>query len=357
VVTPVPASLEEALSPRWLSAALQPRFPGIEVLSVTAGPVVDRISTNARFTIEYSGVAAGGPAQALCVKGYFNELGWAARHIGEPEAYFYRDLAATARVRTLASLYADVDPESRHGVVITEDVVAQGGVFLDGRSTYTPVQTAASLSELALLHARTWMQPGWATTPWLKSRLGGALAAWGEAATVSKIGANLNGTNGRGVPVGLRDPQGLVDVYRAMVGSLAQAELTSPWCVIHGDPHLGNFFLDATGQSCLLDWQLVQRGMWYIDVGYHIASTLTVEDRRVSERELLRHYLEMLAELGVQPPPWDEAWRALSRGIVHGFFLWGITTQVEPGLIEILLHRLSTAAADHDALAHAGGEL
>jgi Phosphotransferase enzyme family len=353
VATPVPDGLEEALSPQWLSAALQARFPGIEVLSVTAGPVVDRISTNARFTIEYSGVAAGGPAQALCVKGYFNELGLSARHVGEPEAYFYRDLAATAGVRTLASVYADVDPESRHGVVITEDVIAQGGVFLDGRSTYTPVQAALSLSELAQLHARTWMQSNWATRPWLKSRLGGALAAWGEAATVSKIGANVNGPNGRGVPVALRDPQRLVDVYRAMVSALVAAESTSSWCVIHGDPHLGNVFLDAAAQPCLLDWQLVQRGKWYVDVGYHIASTLTVEDRRASERDLLRHYLERLAELGVQPPPWDEAWRALSCGILHGFFLWGITTQVEPGLIEILLHRLGTAAADHDALAHA----
>jgi hypothetical protein len=300
-------------------------------------------------------VAGGGPAQALCVKGYFNELGWSARHIGEPEAYFYRDLAAAAGVRTLSSVYADVDPESRHGVVITEDVVAQGGVFLDGRSPYTPLQTALSLTELAQLHARTWMHPKWATTPWLKSRLGGALEAWGQAGTVAKIGANLNGPNGRGVPLELRDPQRLVDVYRAMVGSLGEAESTPAWCVIHGDPHLGNFYLDAGGRPCLLDWQLVQRGMWHVDVGYHIASTLTVEDRRASERDLLRHYLERLAELGVEPPPWDEALRALSRGIVHGFFLWGITTQVEPGLIEILLHRLSSAAADHDALAHDTG--
>jgi hypothetical protein len=95
--------------------------------------------------------------------------------------------------------------------------------------------------------------------------------------------------------------------------------------------------------------------MWYVDVGYHIASTLTVDDRRESEHELLRHYLGCLAEHGVEPPPWDAAWRALSRGIVHGFFLWSITTQVEPGLIEILLHRMGTAVADHDALTQACG--
>jgi Phosphotransferase enzyme family len=353
VTVHVPNSLDEALSPAWLTAALRLRFPGIEVGCVTPGPVVDRISTNARFTVEYTGVPADGPSSSLCIKGYFNESGWVARHIGEPEAFFYRDLAAPAGVRTLSSVYADVDPGTRHGVVITEDVVADGGVFLDGRSTYTPEQTAASLSELAKLHAATWMQPPWATTPWLKSRFGGAVQVWGESATVAKIDGNLNGANGRGVPTELRDVQRLLDVYRAMIVALAEAESTSPWCVIHGDPHLGNLFLNAAGLPCLLDWQLVQRGMWYVDVGYHIASTLTVDDRRTSERELLRHYLERLAEHGVQAPSWDAAWRAISCGVLHGFFLWSITTHVEPRLIEILLHRLGTAAADHEALAQA----
>ena len=315
----VPSSLDRALSPQWLTTALQLRFPGIEVLGVTRGPVVDRISTNARFSIEYAGVASG-PSPSLCVKGYFNEMGWAARHIGEPEAFFYRDLSALAGVRTLCSVYADVDPATLHGVVITEDVVAEGGVFLDGRSPYAPERAAASLSELAKLHAATWMQPRWGRTPWLKSRLGVAIEVWGEPATVTKIGANHHGSNGRGVPAELRDPQRLVDVYKSVGTALAAAESTSPWCVIHGDAHLGNLFLDAAGRPCLLDWQLVQRGMWYIDVGYHIASTLTVEDRRSSERELLRHYLACLAELGVEPPPWDEAWRASAAASCMGSF-------------------------------------
>ena len=38
----VPATLDEVLSPEWLTAALAPRFPGIAVTTVTAGPVVSR---------------------------------------------------------------------------------------------------------------------------------------------------------------------------------------------------------------------------------------------------------------------------------------------------------------------------
>ena len=132
---------------------------------------------------------------------------------------------------------------------------------------------------------------------------------------------------------------------------MAVASAASPdWCVIHGDQHVGNLFVDAAGVPHLLDWQLVQRGSWSIDIGYHIASTLTVDDRRSAERDLLRHYLDSLRSFGVDAPTWDDAWAGLRWGILQGLFLWSITTKVEPAVIEILLHRLGTAAADFAAL-------
>jgi hypothetical protein len=338
---PVPDSLEQALSPRWLTAALQPRFPGIEIAAVVPGPVVDRISTNARFVIECSGGIPDGLSPALCVKGYFNEIGRTARYVGAPEAGFYRDLAAVTGVRTLRSVYADIDPATRHGVVITEDVVAQGGTFLDGNSPYTPDQTAQTLAEFARLHAATWADPRYADTEWLAPRLGRVLDVWGLSNTIEIVSRNFDGPNGTGIPDEVRDPHRLVDAYRDL------ATPSGPWCVIHGDAHVGNLYLDAAGAASLVDWQLVQRGRWYFDVGYHIASTLTVPERRRTERDLLRHYLDALASHGVTPPPWNEAWPAIAGGMLHGFFLWSITTKVQPAVIATLLHRLGTAVADH----------
>ncbi|BBY09633.1 phosphotransferase family protein [Mycobacterium marseillense] len=333
---PVPDSLEQALSVEWLTAAL-----GIDIVSVVPGPVVDRISTNARFSIR----AADGRSRRLCVKGYFNDIGRAARYVGAPEAYFYRELAAATGVRTLRSVYADIDPHTRHGVIITDDVVAQDATFLDGNSPYTPDQTAQTLAEFARLHAATWGSARCADAPWLAPRLGRALEVWGLQTTLDIIGRNLEGPNGQRMPASVKDPQRLVDAYRALAEMHAK-----PWCVIHGDAHVGNVFLDAGGVGCLVDWQLVQRGGWYLDVGYHIASTLTVEERRRTERDLLRHYLDALESHGVTPPPWDEAWRAVAFGMVHGFYLRSITTKVQPAIIATLLDRLGTAVADHDAL-------
>lgn len=347
----LPDTLEEALSPAWLTEALRIRYPGVTVAGVEPGPVVDRVSTNARFSIDCEGGLPEGLSPHLCVKGYFNEEGRQVRQVGEREACFYRDLAGVVPVRTLRGVYADFDPATRHGVVITEDIVAEGGRFLDAGNVFTPDQVAESLDQFASLHAGTWASREWADAPWLEPKLAGAIRAWGRTEVLSRIDRNLNGENGVRVPVEVRDAERLLDAYSGVVDVLTGDRVGSDWCVIHGDAHVGNLFLDPVGAPSLVDWQLVQRGHWFLDVGTHIATALTVEDRRRSERDLLEHYLGCLRSRGVDAPSVEEAWDLLSLGIVRGFFLWGITVKVEPRLIEILLHRLGTAVADHGALA------
>jgi Ser/Thr protein kinase RdoA (MazF antagonist) len=214
---------------------------------------------------------------------------------------------------------------------------------LDGSSPYTVDLAAASLAELAQLHVATWRDDRFAEQPWLASRLELGLAARG----VPEIRGNFEGPIGAGVPDEVRDAERLVDRYRAVAAAVQTVE---PWCVVHGDPHIGNVFLDAAGRPGLCDWQLVQRGPWYLDVGYHLAASLDVADRRAAEQDLVREYLERLTAAGVDAPAWDDAWRGVRLGIVHGFFLWGITLKVDPVITTRMLGRLGTAAADHDAL-------
>jgi hypothetical protein len=341
---PAPPELADVLSPAWLSRALGSRHPGIQVTRVTPGPVVSRVSTNARFRIECEDGVPSGLSPDLCAKGYFSEVGWPARQAGTFEVAFYRDLAVPTGVRTLRSVYAAVDPETLHGVVITEDAVARGATFLDGTSDYTPELAAESLAELAKLHAATWGDPSVHAADWLAPRLETYLGQRG----VKEIRSNFESDIGAGVPEEVRDPELLVKAYRALA---SQSSAASPWSVIHGDSHVGNLYLDGDGRPSFLDWQLVQRGPWYLDVGYHIASALTVEDRRRTEADLLRHYLDRLRSGGVEAPSWDDARLGVRRGIVHGFYLWGITQKVAPAVTRVLQHRLGTAAADHDAFA------
>ena len=138
----VPARLAELLTPEWLEGALSTRFPGVHVTRVTPGPIVERVSTNARFRIECDPELPPGLSPTLCAKGYFSEPGRVSAQAGVPEACFYRDLAEDSGVRTLKGVWAGVDPRTQHGVVITEDVVEAGGVFRDALTPCTAEQTA-----------------------------------------------------------------------------------------------------------------------------------------------------------------------------------------------------------------------
>jgi hypothetical protein len=338
----VPDSLGELLTPTWLDAALSPRFPGVHVTSVTPGPVVERLSTNARFRIDCAPAPPGMPL-TLCAKGYFSEQGRAIADVGMPEALFYRDLAPDTGVHTLRAVWADVHPQTHHGVVITEDVIEAGGVFLDALSPYSVDQVASTLEQLARLHAFAWERPERLDATWLAPRIARTLAVRG----VREINQNFEGPNGAGVPPEIRDAARLIDAY----GVLALREPGPGWTVIHGDAHVGNVFLDGQGRPGLLDWQLVQHGHWSIDVGYHIASALEPAERARVERDLLALYLEQLARHGAHRPELDVAWLEYRRGVVYGFFLWAITQYVKPDIIAALLRRLGTAALELDSFA------
>jgi hypothetical protein len=338
----VPDSLEELLSPEWLTAALGQRYPGVKVTGLTLGPVATRISTNAFFRIECAGGLPEGLPADLCAKGYFSDTGNSAyRAAGESEACFYRDLAPTLGVRTLPSVYADMDPDSRHGVVITEDIAASGATFVDPRDSHSPSQVAVSLEQYATMHGTTWNAAAIADPEWLAPRIARTLGVRG----VSDIQDQFDGPIGAGVPKEARNAEKLVEAYRALPAITASA---LSWCLLHGDAHVGNIFRDAEGRPGLVDWQLVQRGPWYIDVGYHVASSLSVEDRRTSERDLLEQYLNGLASKGVVVPSAEEAWFGFRCGIVYGLYLWSITQKVKPEITAVLLGRLGTAAMDHD---------
>ena len=341
---PVPDTLAWALDPAWLTAALGRRFPGLKVDAVEPGPVVSRVSTNARFRVEIEGGTPEGLSEHLCVKGYFSdcsESGAASSAAGIPEALFYRDFAATSGVRTLDPFYADVDFKTMHGVVITQDVVIGGATFIDALSPYSPDQVAQSLEQLAVLHGRSWHAADRLAKTWLRPQLEVAL----RSRDLDDIRSNLETENSDGVPEPIRDAKRLLAAFHRLSVHVSEGE--DHRCLIHGDAHVNNLYLNGSGQPCLLDWQLVQHAPWYLDVGYHIACTLNTDERRANEADLLSHYLDRLRGEGVELPP--EVERCFALGVVYGFFLWAITIRVGLPIRTVMLQRLGTALSDCDA--------
>jgi aminoglycoside phosphotransferase (APT) family kinase protein len=80
-----------------------------------------------------------------------------------------------------------------------------------------------------------------------------------------------------------------------------------PQTYIHGDTHIGNVFLDK-GRVGFHDWGLSRVSTPLRDVSYFLTMTVDPEERRRSERDLLRLYLGALRAAGGPQIGFDDAW-------------------------------------------------
>src|SRR5262249_36873575 len=149
--------------------------------------------------------------------------------------------------------------------------------------------------------------------PWLTRRV----AAFGKGNYVSlpTLQQMLDGPRGEGLPARTRNADLLVRSLQA----LAVLFERGPEVLIHGDSHAGNLFRTAQGPG-LIDWQVLQRGCWALDVAYHLAAVLPVELAEAAERTLLRHYLEMAGRFGAHVPGDEEAWAQYRAAAVYGYY-------------------------------------
>ena len=94
-------------------------------------------------------------------------------------------------------------------------------------------------------------------------------------------------------------------------------ERRGPLGLVHGDFRLDNLLFGEPGAPrafCVVDWQTCGWGPAMVDAAYFIGGGLSVEDRRASERELLRGYCNGLAgAVG-----WDDCWDGYRRGCFAG---------------------------------------
>ena len=72
----------------------------------------------------------------------------------------------------------------------------------------------------------------------------------------------------------------------------------APQTLIHHDCHPGNLFWNQSKPG-LLDWQLVRFGEGISDVAYFLATSLSTENRRLHEAELITLYTQCLIDKGV----------------------------------------------------------
>jgi glycine/D-amino acid oxidase-like deaminating enzyme len=133
-----------------------------------------------------------------------------------------------------------------------------------------------------------------------------------------------------------------------------------PRCLTHNDFRADNmmFGTAAGGRPItILDWGSIGRECPMADVAFFLAGSLSPDDRRAHERDLLEGYHRRLVELGVADYGFDRLWRDYGR---YGFALF-YTAFSAPMIVvqtargdEMFLKMFDRAlrhVLDHDAMA------
>jgi len=342
----VPESLAE-VTPAWLSEALSFGRAAVRVTSVTVDRRLEGTATKALMRLTYDSSTAAQLPTRICLKGGYSQESSRIIATGAyaSEARFYRDVRPLLCVRVPACYFAAVDERSLQGISILEDLSSSGARFGYAPNPLSVDEVARVLELLAGLHAPWWNSNKLDAYPWMEAPFerGSATDRFLRMHSVKDVARWLEEPRARAVPPGIT-----AERVWAALWALQERVGDAPACLLHGDTHLGNLYFDQSGRPGLLDWQTPWRGCWAHDVAYFITSALVVADRRRAERDLLAHYLNVLAGHGVPAPLPSQAWDDYRRYLAYGLFIWIINPrEAQPDEVnEPYITRFSAAADD-----------
>jgi aminoglycoside phosphotransferase (APT) family kinase protein len=125
-----------------------------------------------------------------------------------------------------------------------------------------------------------------------------------------------------------------------------------PQCVLHGDVHLGNLYIDTDGAPGFFD-PLASRGPGMLEVSYHVSASIDLADRARWEGDLVHHYLDELRANGADAPPFDVAMDQYTIFLLYGLFIWMTTESHYQAEVVNTANaaRVSAAMVDLDSIA------
>ena len=304
------------LTPAFLTGALAEHVDGAQVTNVDVTTVgTGQMGDCLRLSLHYDREGAGPSSLvAKLPSGDENSRAAAAAvRAYEIEVNFYRHLQDGLQVRTPRCYYASLDLDTNEFVLLLEDISA--GRQGDQLAGCTPDRAALAVAELTGLHAPRWGDASLEQSDWLHRSTEantGMLAAIVQSLYPGFLERYAD-----------RLPADVITLSEQVVSSLdaLDANRPRPWTVAHNDFRLDNLlFGDGTTPVVVVDWQTCVYGPGISDLAYFIGGSLSAEDRRTHEHDLVRDYHERMLAAGVTLS-WDELWAQYRRYTVAGLIM------------------------------------
>jgi aminoglycoside phosphotransferase (APT) family kinase protein len=344
----IPRELDD-VTPAWLTRALSGHFPGADVASVVGESLHQGTASTLRLHVEYASNSAPAP-RTMCLKAAFGLTH--AEHLEaaglyRKEAMAYRDVLPRTTARVATSFAAEYDNAGR-AFVLMEDLAAAGARFCGPDKPLTVAQVGTAVEQLAQLHAASWNDPSLHEIQW--THHGRSLSEedpfW--AFQLESFDDVLKTPHGGAMAHVFHH----AELFADALSSLRRVDNQSANSLIHGDAHLGNFFVDRDGQPGMADFQCVQRGHFTLDLAMIIPSALDVLDRRSYEQDLLRGYVAAIDRYGVPGVKFDEVWLGYRRHLMYSLLAWVLTTEQFQSELHLVTNvfRYGLAALDLDSM-------
>ncbi|MBR1224537.1 MULTISPECIES: phosphotransferase family protein [unclassified Bradyrhizobium] len=349
-----------AVTPEWLTAVLCGKVPGAIVTDVEIKPASAGTHERHQLRVSYNeeGRRAGLPVSIFTksLPSIVTRMIGGFNGTARVEGSFFTQIRAQLEIEAPLCYHSAYDRRTFAAIHLLEDLVATKSATFCNHKTYVTRAMADDMIDLlASLHGRFYGDPTLAERyRWLAS-----YPRW------FTIGAAKMGTEyytrkafdaaAHVIPAAVMARRD--DVWPATMRALALHD-SEPQGLIHSDVHIGNWYRTGSGQMGLCDWQCLSRGHWSRDFAYAVTASLTPDDRRSWERELLARYIERFAEKTGVKPDFDLSFRRYRQQIVHALAMWTITLCHSPLLPNMqpeattltMIGRMTTAMADLDAL-------
>ncbi|OBI18387.1 phosphotransferase [Mycobacterium sp. E2497] len=295
---------------RDIDAAVLSRVMGTTVRSVRVLGSDAGTSARARLVLTGKDVPSSVFVKLAATTAATRLMGELGR-LGHTEVRFYNQLAP--QIIGVPYAYGTAfDPWTGRYLLVLEDLPAESCEFPDTLHPLSLEQAGLIVELLADLHATFWDRLprggrgplGWLYTPSgdVTSLLTGSLMH----ASVRRLAERTE--------IPLENGRFIADNYRAVAALID----TPPHTVMHGDAHPGNMYFHG-GKAGLLDWQAVRRGHPARELAYTLITSLTPEDRRANQRELLDDYRRALAAAGGPELDRDDLWLRFRQAALYAY--------------------------------------
>jgi Phosphotransferase enzyme family len=349
-----------AVTAEWLTAVLCGKVPGAIVTQVEVKPASAGTHERHQLTVSYNeeGRRAGLPVSIFTksLPSIVTRMIGGFNGTARVEGSFFTQIRSQLEIEAPLCYHSAYDRRTFAAIHLLEDLVAtKSATFCNHRTNVTRAMADDMIDLLASLHGRFYGDP-------MLAERYGWVASYPRWFT---IGAAKMGTEyytrkafdaaAHVIPAGVMARRD--DVWPATMRALALHD-SEPQGLIHSDVHIGNWYRTGAGQMGLCDWQCLSRGHWTRDFAYAVTASLTPDNRRSWERELLARYIGRFAEKTGVKPDFDLSFLRYRQQIVHALAMWTITLCHSPLLPNMqpedttltMIERMTIAMADLDAL-------